>query len=219
VTADSEYRMKVKICGITCYEDAAMALDLGADALGFNFYPSSPRYIDPAAARSIIRRLPPFATAVGLFVNVPQPGGLAETARLAGVQVIQLHGDESPDYCRKLADWPLIKAFRIGPDPLREDPEEFPVQAFLLDARNDALFGGTGRSFDWGLARNIKWTRPVILAGGLRPDNVRDAIRALSPYAVDVCSGVERVPGKKDAWKLIEFMNEVRNAENLLNRP
>ncbi len=211
--------MKVKICGITCYEDAAMALDLGVDALGFNFYPSSPRYIDPAAARSIIRRMPPFTTAVGLFVNVPEPGDVAETARLAGVQVIQLHGDESPDYCHRLADWTLIKAIRIGPDPLREDPDTYPVQAILLDVRDEGLFGGTGRSFDWSLARKIERTRPIILAGGLRPDNVREAIRAVWPYAVDVCSGVESVPGKKDAGKLTVFMNEVRNADNPLNRP
>jgi phosphoribosylanthranilate isomerase len=131
--------MKVKVCGITCYEDAAMALDQGVDALGFNFFPSSARYVDPAAARSIIRRLPPFAAAVGLFVNVPQPDEVTMTARLAGVRILQLHGEETPEYCRQLADWTLIKALRIGGPPVPGIPEEYPVQAFLLDVK-DATF-------------------------------------------------------------------------------
>jgi phosphoribosylanthranilate isomerase len=214
--------MKVKICGITSYEDAALALDQGADALGFNFFPPSPRYIDPAAARSIIRRIPPFATTVGLFVNVAWQDYLVDAARLAGVQVLQLHGDETPEYCRELSDWPLIKVLRIGGSPIQENLEEYPVQAFLLDVKDDTLFGGTGKSFDWSLAQGIKRIRPIILAGGLRHDNVREAIRVVEPYGVDVCSGVESKPGKKDAVKLAEFMNEVRNvSRNLgsLQRP
>jgi phosphoribosylanthranilate isomerase len=203
--------MKVKVCGITSYEDAAMALDQAVDALGFNFFPSSPRYISPAEARSIIRRLPPFTIAVGVFVNVSGAESLIQTAQLAGVQVLQLHGDETPEYCYQLSGWPLIKALRIGPDGVREDIEAYPVHAFLLDSRDDALFGGTGRSFDWKLAARIKRTRPIILAGGLRAENVGEAIRALDPYAIDVCSGVESRPGKKDPGKLNAFMNEVRN--------
>jgi phosphoribosylanthranilate isomerase len=203
--------MKVKVCGITSYEDAAMALDEAVDALGFNFFPSSPRCISPEAARSIIRRLPPFTAAVGVFVNVPSPDSLMETALLAGIQVLQLHGNEAPEYCSRLSGRPLIKALRIGKDGVRENIEEYPVQAFLLDSKDDALFGGTGRSFDWKLAARIKRVRPIILAGGLRAENVAEAIRTLEPYGIDVCSGVESRPGKKDAGKLREFMNEVRN--------
>jgi phosphoribosylanthranilate isomerase len=203
--------MKVKVCGFTNYEDARMALDLGVDALGFNFYPSSPRYIRPEDARVIIRRLPPFAVSVGLFVNVSQTIEVIETARTAGVQILQLHGDESAEYCRELAGWPLIKALRIGENGVFDNLKDYEVRAFLLDAKDDALFGGTGKSFDWLLAKNIQSICPVILAGGLRPDNVREAIRIVHPYAVDVCSGVERKPGIKDPGKLKEFMNEVRN--------
>ncbi len=210
--------MKVKVCGITSYEDAAMALDQGVDALGFNFFPSSPRYIRPADARLIVRRIPPFIVSVGLFVNVACQDEVSRTARTAGVQVLQLHGDESPEYCRELAEWPLIKALRISKGEIPEKLEEYPVQGFLLDVKDDTLFGGTGKSFDWNLAGSIKRIRPIILAGGLRPDNVREAIRIVRPYGVDVCSGVESAPGKKDAAKLIEFMNEVRNVSESLDR-
>lgn len=209
--------MKIKICGITNYEDAAMVVDQGADALGFNFSPQSPRYIDPADARSIIRRIPPFVVSVGLFVNLAGQSRVSAIARAAGVQVLQLHGDETPEYCRGLADWPLIKALRIGKGGIPENLE-YPVQAFLLDVRDDTLFGGTGKSFDWELARNIKHVRPIILAGGLTPDNVRKAIEIVDPYAVDVCSGVESAPGKKSAQKVIEFINEVKNVDRPLHR-
>jgi phosphoribosylanthranilate isomerase len=203
--------MKVKVCGITSYEDAVMVLDQGVDAMGFNFFPRSPRYIRPEDACSIIRRIPPFAVTVGLFVNVSDPNQVSSVARVAGVQVLQLHGDETPEYCQKLSDWPLIKALRIDSSGVSRNLEEYPVRAFLLDAKDDVLFGGTGRSFDWRLASEIKRIRPMLLAGGLRPDNVREAIRIVAPYGVDVCSGVESAPGKKDAGKLKEFMNEVRN--------
>jgi phosphoribosylanthranilate isomerase len=203
--------MKVKVCGITSYEDAVMVLDQGVDALGFNFFPPSPRYLKPVDARSIIRRLPPFVTTVGLFVNIAEADQVSGIATAAGVQVLQLHGDETPDYCRRLEHWPLIKALRIGKDEIPEDLHAYSVQAFLLDSRDDALFGGTGRSFDWNLARDIQRIRPIILAGGLRPENVREAIRVVAPYGIDVCSGVESAPGKKDANRLRQFMNEVRN--------
>jgi phosphoribosylanthranilate isomerase len=211
--------MKVKVCGITSYEDAAMALDCGVDALGFNFFPPSPRYLKPSDARSIIRQLPPFVATVGLFVNVAETDQVAEMARAAGVQVLQLHGDETPEYCKRLSAWPLIKVLRIDKSAIPQDFEEYPVQGFLLDAKDDTLFGGTGRSFDWSLAREIRRVHPIILAGGLRPDNVSEAIRIVAPYGVDVCSGVECAPGKKDASKLMQFMKEVRNVDDLLHRP
>jgi len=208
--------MRVKVCGITLYEDAVNALDQGVDALGFNFYRASPRYIDPSEARAITRRLPPFVTTVGLFVNVAKPADLVETARAAGVQVLQLHGDESSEYCRGLAGWTLIKALRIGNGALPEDLAQYDVQAFLLDAKDDAIFGGTGKTFDWSRAEDIKKFGPLILAGGLHSANVAAAIRMVRPYGVDVCSGVESGPGRKDVKKLHAFMNEVRNAGNAL---
>jgi phosphoribosylanthranilate isomerase len=204
--------VKVKICGITSYEDAALALDYGADALGFNFYARSPRYTAPAAACSIIRRLPPFAVCVGVFVNEPDTAQVARIADSARVSVVQLHGDESPEYCRKLTGRALVKALRIGAAVTPINLEEYPVQAFLLDAGDDGRFGGTGRTFDWGVVGQMKIPRPVVLAGGLTPDNVARAIRQALPYCVDVCSGVESAPGKKDKAKLAAFMNEVRNA-------
>ena len=210
--------MKVKVCGITSYEDAILAVDQGVDALGFNFFPPSPRYIDPADAREIIRRLPPFIVTVGLFVNMDGRSEVSKIARSAGVQVLQFHGDEDPEYCRSFEEWPLIKALRIGKEAVFENLEQYPVQGFLLDARDDTLFGGTGKSFDWQLAKNIGQVRPIILAGGLKAENVREAIKVVDPYAVDVCSGVERAPGKKSVQKLTKFMDEVRHANRALNR-
>jgi phosphoribosylanthranilate isomerase len=205
-------RCRVKICGITSFEDAVMALDLGADALGFNFYPGSRRFLEFAAARDITRRLPPLATAVGVFVNVPDPDEVDAGARAAGVQVLQLHGNESADYCRRLGAWPLIKAVRIDKDWTGEGLAGYAVQAYLFDSGGDGQLGGTGTTFDWSLARGFRQGRKIILAGGLHPANVAEAIRAVQPYGVDVCSGVESRPGKKDAAKLAAFMNEVLHA-------
>jgi phosphoribosylanthranilate isomerase len=207
-------KVRVKVCGITNYEDAALALDLGADALGFNFYPPSPRFIALDAARDIVRRLPPLTTTVGVFVNVADPAEVDRSARAAGVQVLQLHGDESSSYCRRLSDWPLIKAVRVGKSIILENLHCFPAQAFLLDSKDDGLFGGTGKTFDWTLARRAAERLRIILAGGLSADNVAEAIRGVQPYAVDVCSGVESRPGKKDKVKLTGFMNEVFDATN-----
>ncbi len=204
--------MKVKVCGITTSEDALAAVSEGVDALGFNFFAGSPRCVAPDAVLRIVSRLPPFVVRVGVFVNVPDTREVEETARAAAIQVLQLHGDESPQYCGKLSAWPLIKALRIGAGTLPEGLERFPVSAFLLDVRDDDLFGGTGKSFDWELASRIGRERPVILAGGLNPRNVARAIRTVRPYAVDVCSGVEQSPGKKDIAKVHEFMREVRHA-------
>jgi phosphoribosylanthranilate isomerase len=204
--------VKIKICGITSYEDARLALDAGCDGLGFNFYPASPRYVEPRRAREIIRKLPPLVVTVGLFVNGSDPRSVSTRARAAGVAVLQLHGDESPEFCRRLARFPLIKALRIGAGFSAAGLADYPVQAVLLDSRDPNLFGGTGRPFDWRLAASVKELRPVILAGGLRPDNVADAIRAVRPYGVDVSSGVEESPGKKDRRKLAAFIEEVRNA-------
>jgi phosphoribosylanthranilate isomerase len=212
VTCRVLMRVRVKICGITNYEDAAMALELGADALGFNFYPPSPRYVECAVARDIIRRLPPFAATVGVFVNVAHPAEVDRSARAAGVQVLQLHGDEPADYCRGLAAWPLIKAVRVHEAWVPESLLGFPAQAFLLDSRDERIFGGTGMTFDWTLARRAPTGLKIVLAGGLNPANVAQAIRSVRPYGVDACSGVEVSPGRKDPAKLAAFMKEVFDA-------
>jgi phosphoribosylanthranilate isomerase len=204
--------LKVKVCGITSYRDASMALSLGADALGFNFYPRSPRYIAPAAARRIVDRLPPFVTKVAVYVNADDLYELVKGALSAGVDVLQLHGDETPEYCCEFDHWKLIKTLHIGEGFLPEDLEKYPVSAFLLDTRNSSLYGGTGKTFDWKLAGTIRTKRPLILAGGLCAENVADAIRTVRPYAVDVCSSVESAPGKKERRKLVAFMNEVHRA-------
>jgi phosphoribosylanthranilate isomerase len=205
--------MKVKVCGIRSYEDACLAIEAGADALGFILFTGSQRYIAPVEVRSIIRRLPPLIATVGVFVNVPDPSELGRIALSAGVSVVQLHGDETPDYCRLIGSWPVIKAFAPvagGEAPLYSD---YDVQALLLDSRSDCQYGGSGKPFDWGLIREIPRLKPVILAGGLHAGNVAEAIRAVRPYAVDVCSGVEYAPGRKDPVRLREFINEVRNAQ------
>jgi phosphoribosylanthranilate isomerase len=204
--------VRVKICGITSFEDAAAAVALGADALGFNFHPESPRYIDPANARGIIRRLPPFAAAVGVFVNPASPEEVVQTARLAGVGIIQLHGDESPEFCGALEDFLLIKAVRVGAELDPAALARYPVRAFLLDAYEETAFGGTGRTFNWELAAAVTGMGAIILAGGLTPENVGRAIRTVRPYAVDVCSGVEAARGRKDRRMMARFMDEVHNA-------
>ncbi len=205
-------RVRVKVCGITSYEDAALACDAGADAVGFNFYAGSPRFIAPAAAREITRRLPALAVSAGVFVNVADPAEIAGIARAAGIQVIQLHGDETAAYCSRLSDWPLIKAIRLGAEWKPEAFAGFAVQAFLLDSKDDSLFGGTGRSFDWSLIGRVPEDSRLLLAGGLNPENVGDAIRRVRPYGVDVCSGIESSPGRKDPAKLAAFMSEVSDA-------
>jgi phosphoribosylanthranilate isomerase len=205
-------KTRIKICGITNHEDAALALEFGADALGFNFYPASPRYISPRGAREIIRRLPPLASMVGVFVNVTDPEQVQMIARESGVQVLQLHGDETVAYCRRLAEWSLIKAIRVPEEGIHSDLSAYPVQAILLDASDDRWFGGTGKTLDWKRVRNGIGGLRILLAGGLNASNVADAIRIVQPYGVDVCSGVESHPGKKDSAKLAAFMNEVGNA-------
>ena len=199
--------MFIKICGITRLEDALLAAQLGADALGFNFWPGSKRYIEPDAARAIIERLPPFVTAVGLFVNQP-PTHVLATAAQSGVAVVQLHGDEPPQDCNGYPI-PVFKAFRMaGPESLAAI-DRYRVQACLLDAPS-AGFGGSGAVFDWALARQVSARRIIILAGGLTPENVAEAVRAVRPWAVDVASGVETSPGVKDPDKLARFIANSR---------
>ncbi|MBW1992779.1 MAG: phosphoribosylanthranilate isomerase [Deltaproteobacteria bacterium] len=203
--------VRIKICGITNLADALLAAGLGAHALGFIFYEKSPRYVAPDEARQIIRQLPPFVATVGVFVD-EDPGRVREIASLAGLDWLQLHGSESPDYCRGLSAR-VIKGFRVKGEEISAQVRAYQgtVQAFLLDAYRPGTPGGTGATFDWHLAKQVKRYGPIILAGGLNPENVAEAIRTVRPWAVDVASGVEASPGKKDRQKLREFIETVKN--------
>ena len=200
---------KIKICGITNIEDALFAAEAGADALGFVFYEKSPRYVSSETVKKIVSMLPPFVTTVGLFVNAGVES-IETTVRLSGINVIQLHGDETPEECG-FAPHPVIKAVRVKDAGSLAGVEKYPVSALLLDAWNDQQYGGTGESFNWQLARNLTGQLPIILAGGLTPDNVAEAIRVVAPYAVDVSSGVEASPGIKDVSRINAFVLAVRN--------
>ena len=206
----------VKICGITNLDDALASIDAGAHALGFNYYRQSPRYIEPAAARIIIEQLPASTLCVGVFVNLPD-GEVRRLAGEAGVQAVQLHGDESPAYCQELQDLFVIKALRVNSDFQPEDAARYETESVLLDAFSPVVFGGAGQSFDWSIAAR---TRPLVnklfLAGGLNESNVAAAIEAVQPYAVDACSGLESAPGRKDMDKVRAFINtalEARSSE------
>jgi phosphoribosylanthranilate isomerase len=198
---------RVKICGITRLEDALEAVRLGADALGFNFWPGSRRHVAPAAAREIVRRLPPLVTTVGVFVNQPEEE-IRAAAAASGVQVLQLHGDEPPELCARLP-LPVVKAVPVDRAQDVARLRAYGAAAILLDTPT-AGFGGSGRVFDWSLADGLPSALPVILAGGLGPENVADAVRRLRPYAVDVASGVESSPGVKDAGRMARFVAAVR---------
>lgn len=194
--------VKLKVCGITNYEDAREAIDAGAEFLGFNFYAPSPRYIAPEAAREIIERLPPEIIHVGVFVNEARPDVVHQKMMLSGVSVAQLHGDEDEMYCRIVGASRVIKALRLGNKFDVESLTGYPASAFLIDAFDKKLYGGTGKTSNWDIAREIAQTANVFLAGGLTPENVGDAIRAVQPFAVDVNSGIESYPGRKDKAKL-----------------
>ena len=200
----------IKICGITNLEDALLAAELGADALGFIFYPPSPRSVAADAARAIIAQLPPFVTTVGVFVD-EDAALVKELAAQVGLDWLQLHGRETPEYCRSLGRR-VIKAFRIQDEKSLAGLAAYrgAAQAFLLDTYKKGQVGGTGETFDWDLAREARKYGPVILAGGLTPENVAQAMAAAQPQAVDVASGVEAAPGRKDPEKLRAFFAAVK---------
>jgi phosphoribosylanthranilate isomerase len=201
--------VRIKICGITNLEDALLAAGLGADALGFIFYPKSPRKVDPEVARAIVAQLPPFVAAVGVFVD-EAAAVVQELAGQVGLDWVQLHGQESPEFCRSLGR-KVIKGFRIRDEKslLELEPYRNAVQAFLLDTYKKGQVGGTGEVFDWHLAREAKNFGRIILAGGLSPGNVAQAIVTARPDAVDAASGTEAAPGKKDPAKLRAFFKAV----------
>ena len=204
---------RIKICGLTRLEDAQQAADLGAAALGFNFYPLSPRYIEPAAARAIIRRLPPFVTAVGVFANETDAGHVISLAREAGATAVQVHGPRFPALHELLSVFTLVVAVAVREGFKPEELRKIRPSAYLLDAFDPDRLGGTGRTFDWSAAREAKQYGPIILAGGLTPENVAQAVREVRPFAVDVASGVESAPGIKDAAKLRAFFTAVAEAD------
>jgi len=204
--------VRVKICGITNPDDALLAAELGADALGFIFYGKSPRYVAPETVLKIITQLPPFVTTVGVFVD-EEAAVVQELAARLGLDWIQVHGQESPEYCRSLGRR-VLKGFRIkDAESLAELlPFQGAVQAFLLDTYKPGQVGGTGETFDWELARRAKEYGQIVLAGGLTSENVAQAIRAVQPQAVDTASGTEAAPGRKDPNKLRAFFKAARLA-------
>lgn len=203
----------VKVCGVTNLEDALAALDAGADMLGFNFYRRSPRYVTPAEARRVVERLPGGVSCVGVFVNEPTPGDVIDVAREARLGAVQLHGDEPPEFCQSLRGLTTIKALRVGADYDVENAASYRTDAVLLDAYVPGERGGTGHTFDWGLASVTRERVPqLFLAGGLNPDNVSAAVAAVRPHAVDVCSGVETSPGRKSPELMRRFVEQVRSS-------
>jgi phosphoribosylanthranilate isomerase len=203
-------RVRIKVCGITRLEDALTAAELGVDALGFVFYQASPRYIEPAAAADIIRRLPPFVSAVGVFVD-EDINILHSILGMTGLNAVQLHGVESVDYCKTLGPIRCIKGIRLAGKFDLKKMDEFPRDVgILLDSHEKGVPGGTGKTFDWQWAAEAQRQRPIILAGGLAPNNVVKAIHAARPYAVDVSSSLEKSPGIKDREKMTNFVAAVR---------
>ena len=209
--------IKVKVCGITNAEDAFAAVHAGADALGFIFHKKSPRYVEPSVAAGIIADLPPLITPVGVFVNegVASVRSIMDTCRIA---IAQLHGDEDASYCRELAR-PVMKALRLKDRgsllALAEYQGRAGIRGFVVDTFSENVYGGTGQVTDWDLAAEIAKSTPILLAGGLTPENVSEAIRMVRPYGVDVSSGVESAPGKKDHAKVLAFLEAVRVVSSL----
>ena len=203
--------VKVKICGITNLEDAIASVIAGCDALGFVFYKKSPRYITPKKARKIIRLIPKDIRKVGVFVNAPEKN-IREIARKCKLDLLQFHGEESPEFCCKFKGYKIIKAFRVKDKINLVDILSYKTFACLFDAFTKTKFGGTGKAFDWKLLKGIrKLKRPVFLSGGLNTQNVKEAIKIIQPQWVDVSSSVEMGPGKKNYKKVKQFIEAVRN--------
>lgn len=221
------HRTRIKICGLTRPEDVQAAVAAGADAVGFVFYPPSPRYVTPAQAAALIAELPPFVSATGLFVNAT-PQQVAETVRIAPLALLQFHGDESAAQCAEAAaaaNRPYLRAYRVKPDTQPSDLLEYEQQcrassklfsSVLLDTYVDA-YGGAGKVFDWSLVPKDLAPRAV-LSGGLSVHNATDAVLRVRPYAVDVSSGVEAEKGIKDARKIAAFIQAIRDADAIIER-
>jgi phosphoribosylanthranilate isomerase len=203
----------VKICGITRVDDARAAVEAGASAIGFVFWPNSPRFVDPYRARAIARALPPFVTPVGLFVNQPL-AFIAGVASLVRLGAVQLHGDESPAFAASIVGAPVIRALPV------DRASAWPAgMTLLLDAHDPVQRGGTGRTIDWEAAAHVAAERRVLLAGGLTPENVADAVARVRPFGIDVSSGVERAPGVKDRGRIKALFEALHGIGDITTRP
>ncbi len=205
---DRDTQVKVKICGMTNLNDVKVAVDGGVDAVGFIFYKKSPRSVTMQTVREIVLELPPFVDSVGVFVD-EKAEQINKIADHCNLDRVQLHGDESPAFCKKIRRR-VIKAIRVKDIQSLKKLSDYPVNSFLLDTFSEDQYGGTGKVFDWNLAFPAKKYAPIILAGGLTPNNVRQAIQRIRPYGVDVCSGVESQPGIKDHKKMQAFLKNVK---------
>ena len=204
---------KIKICGTTNKHDAILASQLGADMLGFIFYKGSKRYVEPKTAEDIINELPPYILKVGVFVN-ETPEQVRRIAADAALNALQFHGDETPEYCRAFKDeFKVIKAFRLKDRKSLDGINKYDADYYLLDTYSEDSHGGTGEAFDWNILEDFEFLKPVILSGGITPDNVAKAIKKVAPYGVDVASGVEASPGVKDAELLKRFIHNVRKED------
>ena len=203
-------KTRVKICGITNLADAQVAVEAGADAVGFNFYEKSPRFVTLKTAGEITKQLPPFVMRVGVFVNAPADFILRAIGE-AGLTMLQFHGDEPPEFCTQFGLMSM-KAFRIRDEKSLAELTNYQTDAFLLDAFSPEARGGTGEKFNWELAIEAqKFGKPIFLAGGLTPENVAEAVKKVRPFGVDVSSGVESAPGKKDHAKLKAFIEAAKS--------
>jgi len=208
---------EIKICGITNFDDALAVAESGADALGFIFYPKSPRYVSPEKAKEIIENLPREITRVGVFVN-HRAEEVKEIIEFCGLNLVQLHGNETPEYCRQFTASIVIKAFSPRTENDLQILKDYPVRAVLLDTYDPGLYGGTGKTSNWELAAMIKESHPLILSGGLNINNIRGAVEIVSPHAVDINSGVESSPGKKDHNKVRKIIEIVHQNDQYTDR-
>ena len=209
--------IEIKICGITNIDDALAVHENGADALGFIFYPKSPRYVSPEKAKEIIENLPREITRVGVFVN-HRADEIKEIVEFCSLNLVQLHGNESPDFCRQFPVSILIKAFSPRTESELQTLKDYPVRAILLDTYDPGLYGGTGKTSNWELASKIKELHPLILSGGLNIDNIIEAIETVHPDAVDINSGVESSQGKKDHDKIRKIIEIARQSNQCADR-
>ncbi|MCM8770905.1 MAG: phosphoribosylanthranilate isomerase [Candidatus Omnitrophica bacterium] len=202
--------VKVKICGITNLEDAQVSIDAGCDALGFVFYKKSPRYISPIAASRIIKRVSSAVIKVGVFVNAKEDT-VRRIAKICSLDMLQFHGNESPEFCRRFRKYKVIKAFRLKDKIDLEKIKKYKTYAYLFDTFVKSKIGGTGRRFNWKLIRHLgQIKQPIFLSGGLNAQNVKKAIETAHPQWVDASSSLEKCPGKKDPQKVIRFINTIK---------
>ncbi|MEW6170221.1 MAG: phosphoribosylanthranilate isomerase [Candidatus Omnitrophota bacterium] len=202
--------LKIKICGITNLKDALTAIKESADTLGFIFYKKSPRYINPQKAKKIIEKLPSRINKVGVFVNEKERL-VKKIVRNCKLNILQFHGNESPSYCQRFRDYKVIKAFRIKNRNSLKDIPKYKVDYYLLDTYQKNKIGGTGETFDWELIKLVKKIKkPIILSGGLNPNNITKAIKKTKPNAIDLSSGVEKYPGKKDSGLLKKLFKKIK---------